>query len=341
MHSWGNGIPTESADGKRQNGVYYTAQNPFRLAPFRRWAKTAELPSREILEPFAGNNNLIRMLGEIGLCRRFSSFDLHPADAEVSRRDTLRDFPKGFDAVVTNPPWLARNSATRRGLAFPQTNYDDLYKHCLSLCLANAKFVAAIIPASFLTAGLFRARLNAVILSRRNLFNDTENPVCIALFSPAAKRTKIYLENEIIGDLQTLENHLPNPQTNRRVVFNDPSGNLGLIAIDNTRTASIRFCKGRELAGYKIGPTSRSITRIRANVGDVTSAVAALNESLNQFRKKTRDVFLTPFKGLRKDGIFRRRLDYGIARNLINSIWQEEKTQPARRELIPTPTVSN
>ena len=85
------------------------------------------MPKTSILEPFAGANLLISSLKDMGLCHRADSFDIAPAHTDVKLRDTLTDFPTGYEVCITNPPWLAKNSATRRGLAFPETPYDDLY----------------------------------------------------------------------------------------------------------------------------------------------------------------------------------------------------------------------
>ena len=86
------------------------------------------------------------------LCEQFSSFDIYTADREVKQRDTIKSFPKGFEVSITNPPWLTRNSATRKVLPFAQSNFDDLYKHCLDLCIRHCIYVAALVPASFLEA---------------------------------------------------------------------------------------------------------------------------------------------------------------------------------------------
>ena len=161
-------------------------------------------PEATLIEPFAGRGDLVRMLRELNLCARARLYDIEPAAKGIKCRDTLTSFPHNAGVVVTNPPWLARNSATRRGLPFPYCEFDDLYKHCLSVCLENADYVAAIIPASFLSSGNF----------------------------------------------------------------------------------------GR-------------------NIGDF---VESINERLEKFRDETSDVFLTPFKGLRRDGKYRQRLDYALAR---------------------------
>lgn len=313
--------PQELAD-KRHMGRYYTQGNPFTLPAFTEWAAISGLARRAVLEPFAGGNHLVRMLKGLGLCKRSHSFDIAPAAPEVSRRDCLQRFPAIRDAVVvTNPPWLARNSATRRKLPYPQeSRYDDLYKHCLSLCLQHAGHVAAILPASFLTARLFTNRLHSVTLFSSVFFNDTEHPACLALFCPRAERpaASVYKMRAKVGCLEELRKHLPTPRAPRREIrFNHPAGALGLRAIDNTVTRSIRFCEGAALAGYAIGVTSRAITRISVPVRDTAKLAAGLNRRLRHFREKTDDVFLTPFKGLRADGGYRRRLDYALARAFI------------------------
>ena len=307
-------------NAKRARGRFYTAGNPFTLAPFREWADRAGLPGRRVLEPFAGAGGLIRMLRELSLCGDFAAYDIDPANPAVRRRDTLADFPSGFEVCVTNPPWLARNSATRRGLPYPGGAYDDLYKRCLELCLAHCPHVAALVPASFLQSGLFRGRLEHYILLHRLLFDDTENPVCLALFGPEPTATvHIYHDGEYVGDLRALARRLPVEKRRRGLRFNDPGGALGFISFDDVRRPSIRFCGADEIRDYSIKTSSRFVTRI-GGCGRVTSArVARLNRSISAFRRDTADVFLTPFKGLRRDGQYRRRMEFALARKFINA----------------------
>ena len=307
-------------DNKRANGRYYTVANLFDTKPFREWAKLAGLLETTLIEPFAGHGDLVRMLRELNLCGRARLYDIEPAAKGIKCRDTLTSFPHNAGVVVTNPPWLARNSATRRGLHFPYCEFDDLYKHCLSVCLENADYVAAIIPASFLSSRLFRSRLCSVDIAAAPVFSDTENPTCLAMFSlKDSKDVSVYNGGKLVGKLSDLERHLPrSANNNTRVQFNIPNGRLGLVAIDNTRQASIRFCRGSELEGYPIGQTSRMITRISGNFGrNIGDFVESLNERFDKFREETSDVFLTPFKGLRRDGKYRRRLDYALAREFI------------------------
>ena len=238
---------------------------------------------------------------------------------DVNFCDTLKNFPTGFDVCITNPPYLAQNSAKRRGLFFFFFYYDDLYKFALDKCLQNCDFVAAIIPASFLNAGIFTNRLTTYILLNNKMFSDTDHPVCLALFSPKSNDAEIYYGDEFVGNLKELRKKLPQTVLGRDISFNDKNGEIGLFAIDNTKQASIRFCKGSDIDPKKICHSSRSITRISVGSENTKALIDKLNQYLSDLRKETRDVFLTPFKGLRADGMYRRRLDYGLTRDLINN----------------------
>ena len=152
------------------------------------------------------------------------------------------------------------------------------------------------------------------------MFNDTEHPVCFALFKEKADDVEIYEDKEFVGMLSEFEKKLPKNNKQTAIKFNDKNGELGLIAIDNTIEPSIRFCNGNDIDPNKIGNSSRSITRISIDC-DIDKLVKNLNEMINEFRKETFDIFLTPFKGLRRDLKYRRRLDYELARNIINQVY--------------------
>ncbi len=117
---------TRLCETKRTRGCYYTAgeTNPFALKAFRKWAQLAGLPQSRLLEPFAGQADILQKLEAVGLLGDQCAFDIAPAakggGKKVQQRDTLENFPQGFKVCVTNPPWLARNSASLRGLPFPR-----------------------------------------------------------------------------------------------------------------------------------------------------------------------------------------------------------------------------
>ena len=324
-------------DEKRASGRYYTRGNPFLLEPFQIWAKASQLNQQITLEPFAGAKDIPQLIDAANVrCRDWAFFDIQPGAEGIAQRDTLTDFPKGFDVCITNPPWLARNSATRRGLPFPEASrHDDLYKYALEQCLTHCEWVAAIIPEAFIRSGLFLQRLSDFIslipqtqdqtkdlpdkVGREGsvMFEDTEHPVGLALFAPTVTSdVRVWRNNQLLGAINELRRHLPQPSSNRSIVFNDPAGNLGLIAIDNTVSASIRFCPPAELGDYPIRVHCRSITKIGV---PWHVDIDLLNARLATIREKTHDVFLTAFKGIRRDGYYRRRLDWTLTRAIVDT----------------------
>jgi hypothetical protein len=309
----------DSIDSKRINGQYFTQYNPFDNKGFADWSNECNLKDNIILEPFAGSNNLIKMLQEMNMCNNFISYDIEPKNECVLFQDTLTNFPKDYNICITNPPYLAQNSAKRRGLFYPKTDYDDLYKFAIDKCLQDCENVGAIIPASFLNSKLFRDRLSHYILLNTKMFSDTEHPVCLALFKKKSNDVEVYEDKNFLGFLSEFEKKLPNNNKNVQMKFNDKYGKLGLIAIDNTKEPSIRFCKGEEINPDKVGNSSRSITRISIDC-NVDKLIKNLNEMLTEFRNETYDIFLTPFKGLRQDFKYRRRLDYALARSIISEV---------------------
>ena len=196
--------------------------------------------------------------------------------------------------------------------------------------LKNCDYVGAIIPASFINADLFLDRLHSYTLLSSQMFTDTENPVCLVLFCPTGsnellspqKSNSVYLyENDkYVGELYSLkkqvEEMLANNNSQTAITFNSKQGNLGLRAIDGTRFPSIAFIDAQLVPSSKIKVSSRHLTRIHV---PQEINLNLLNEKLKKLREITNDFFLTPFRGLRKDGKFRRRLDFQLARKIIES----------------------
>ena len=193
--------------------------------------------------------------------------------------------------------------------------------------LTYTSWVAAIIPESFITCkdDALKSRLWSVISLNCEMFQETDAPVCLALFhsKPTSDTFLWQADGYQIGTYQSLSqlNQLSSYLT--KLKFNDPSGPLGLYACDNTKSPSICFVKGTEIEAHRIKGTSRAITRISGESLSILSKkrlnrfIVQCNRNLNQWRSQTHDIFLTSFKGLRDDGLYRRRLDWNNAARLI------------------------
>jgi hypothetical protein len=313
-------------------GQFFTKKNVFKNTVFLDWFKSIENSSNKtILEPFAGKNGLIDMLEELNLISSYQSFDIEPQQEKVQYNDSILSFPKGFNICITNPPFLAKNVASRKNIPVLIEPFSDLYEKCLDLCLKNCEYVAAIVPESFIVSPFFKSRLFAVIsLTEKSLFQHTEHPVCLALFN--TQKTDdflVYKDEQFLGKYNEKLNEINSwlkSKEDLNIVFHDKGGELGLFNIDATSIEKMmHFGLGNLIDPKDVGYHARLRTRIKIlspNSKPLTkkqleSFIKTCNKTLKEYRDLTNDIFLTSFKGLRSDGMYRRRLDYATARLIV------------------------
>jgi len=325
---------------KQQLGQYYTRRNPFTYPRFRKWLGSIPgYPRITAIEPFAGSNNIIKMMTETFpelATSQWTAFDIAPEAQEsnqvpevrVQLRDSLLNFPQGYDLCVTNPPYLAKNSATRKNTSIEFGGFQDLFEISLDVMLTSCAWVAAIIPESFISRAIFQNRLEFVISLADEMFDDTEFPVCLAVFSPTESEQdfEIWRNSKLIGKYAQLSQERDSLLASVRrntFRFNDSNGAIGLYAVDMTNGPTIRFVEGDSIASETIKHSSRAITRISARfpLGAVSWTLSdwiiEANRVLGEYRNRTNDVFMTSFKGLRDDGHYRRRLDWDTASRIL------------------------
>ena len=106
-------------------------------------------PGSIVIEPFAGQGDLLQWLGS-GYIN--VSFDLEPKAPGILRRNTLLDAPRYAGSyVLTNPPWLAKNKSEDKTI-FDRYGTDDLYKCFLKSLLREPPMGGIIIiPLNFLS----------------------------------------------------------------------------------------------------------------------------------------------------------------------------------------------
>jgi hypothetical protein len=315
---------------KVSRGSYYTTDEAWLNAPVRQFLSDAFLTNTSVLDPFAGDGHLLDLVRrEFGV----ATFGLDIAGDKWARNDSLVSVPNASGSViVTNPPYLANHSAKRKGVAglvatyFDGTDYDNLYKIALDRCLAEADFVVAVIPETFLLSSFDKSRLAIVSVIEGDLFADTEAPAVVACFGPAGidYDAGVFNGNKKIGSLKEIfELRKGRARSGIQIVFNDPSGRIGLRAVDShDGVRKIEFIYGDfEYRRDRVKVSSRLLTYLdvpELSDGEIENLVVRANAQLEILREQSSDLILAPFKGNDKKGNRRRRLDYALARQIIN-----------------------
>lgn len=290
----------------------------------------------DVVDPFVGRGDLFSPLWQI--FDHYIGYDIDPdlcTDMGWTWNDSLDNIPVHPNAmVITNPPYLAKNSAARNGL----DNYDyfkdpdniaceDLYQIALRKVLEKYKKAVFIIPETYFQTDMFKNYLHSYTIIEDNPFIDTDCPVCVVCFNVhngwAGNNYSIYKNDAYLFTKHELEDVLWQFNSSRyaNLTFNEPNGRLGLRAIDGVDPRDrIQFVKPSEL-NYNIEnikESSRSITIIDVIGIEVDDKfIDRCNYFLGLLRLVTHDVVLSPFKNNNKLGQRRRRLDYYWARKII------------------------
>ena len=292
--------------------------------------------SKIAYDPFAGAGDLLIAVREKLEFRSLLGLDIDETlDWEIN--DSLLNIPKFKGAIiVTNPPYIAKQSASRKGIDlskyFSTTSYDDVYLLALDKMLEAQDYVVAIIPESFINSNYKqKGRLCSITILEENPFEDTENPVCVACFNGKLKNydeINIYKNETLVGTLDEIYNIRIEPKNNIKITFNTLSGWLGLRAIDSTddiKTINFDF---KENIKYdwanRIKTSSRHLSLIDIGISEEKKKqfINECNKIIQEIRKKSSDVLLTPFKGNTKSGKRRRRLDFRLARAIMETAYE-------------------
>lgn len=319
-------------DKKRNLGQYFTKESTWLKPQVERFIN--KVNPKIILDPFAGAGDLLNTVKKLGFTQT-KGYDIDDSlgwefNNSIENIDKLND-----GLILTNPPYLAKNSAKRRGLTsykyFENNRFQDLYQVALSKALYACRFSVFIIPETFLISSIFKECLESITVLEDNPFIDTDCPVCICCFdADRAQFTNkgsniydIYKDDLFLFDSYEAEYRLRRykPESKFYIKFNDIEGNLGLRGVDGVSSKNrIRFCRPEDL-NYDVSSikiSSRAITTIKIEIDINDYFLNNINLLLEDYRAKTHDVFMAPFKNNNKEGKRRRRLDFTLARNFIN-----------------------
>jgi len=283
----------------------------------------------KILDPFAGEGDILFFLKK-KYKKKIIGYDIDKKNWK--KNDSLKKIPIHKNTIIcTNPPYLAKYSAKRKRIFRDVKDYYsdsiDLYRLALQKCFKATRYTIAIIPETFINSSFPKNHLVLLSVIIKNPFATTENPVVVACFDnqflDGDKKAKVYIDNKFICKFGDLEKNRIKPKNNHKIYFNDPKGNLALKAVDGVQKGDlIRFEKtnGFYYSRSNIKVSSRLLTYIKvpnASEKKISKLIQESNRRLKRIRIKTKDLILSPFKGNNKSGNRRRRLDYKLARGII------------------------
>lgn len=284
-------------------------------------------------DPFAWAGDLLNSAKWIG----FSHIRWYDIDATLhwDINDSLISIPKIENAIIiTNPPYLTNYSAKRKGIYedvkkyFDTCAYDDIYQIAIENCMKN-DFGVMIVPETFINSKFPKNRLTSITVIEDKMFHDTDTPVCVICFDNIIKsheKIKLYKNDIYIGNLWYYETFRKLPKKTLSITFNSLQWQIALRAVDTTNPKKpIAFMRPEEidydLSTIKVSSRLITLIEIWANSDTIDMIIRLSNERLSEFRKNTGDILLSPFKGNKKNGERRRRLDYKTARAIIEDAY--------------------
>lgn len=286
-------------------------------------------------DPYAGGGDLLNTSRRIGTITQQYGLDIDDS-LGWDINDSLINIPHIENAIIiTNPPYIAKQSASRKKIDlskyFEGSTYDDIYLVALDKMLEAQNYVVAIVPESFINSNFKQKdKLHSITILEENPFADTENPVCVACFDSKQKnyfRVKVYKNDCYISSLEKIFSVRMEPKNSIKITFNTLNGWLGLRAIDSTDDKTFIHFDFKENFDYdwekNIKVTSRhfSLINIKVPFEIRQKFIEECNLIVSQLRKDSQDIIFTPFKGNTKNGHRRRRLDFRLARVIMEKAY--------------------
>lgn len=303
---------------KQQFGQFYTTNASYIV---RNQINKILNKEEEIIDPFAGNNDLLCLISE-----NKKGFDIFPKSSEIEKRDTLLNPPNYKNKwILTNPPYLARNKSKDKKI-FNVYQVGDLYKAALK-SFESCKGGVVIVPVNLFSDEDVNFRkyffnlyeINDCDVFEEQVFDDTTYTVCCFFFErknftgerkikfnfyPKGKEeTFIFSEdnnfrigNEFIDYCKKEKSKI---KVSRLLKGQQSNSNIFLRAIDTgTEKGKISLSLRNEpFYGKNTDRAFASLNFSKTISFDIQKEIVKrFNEKMSLFREKYNSMFLTNFR---------------------------------------------
>lgn len=324
---------------KVAGGQYHTKSQQWLKQHIAEFIQQAN--AQHYVDPFAGHGDLFRTLLHLIGEKSTIGYDLDPT-LHWPINDSLIEIPKHPNSIlVTNPPYLAKHSAKRKGVEhsvcdyYNDNGFDDLYLIAMSKCIKSYDKCVFIVPETYVNSNTRFDGIVSITIILESIFDDTDTPVCVVCYDKSfLGDVQIFIGDHLIGRLAHLNSFRLRPKKDVPIRFNVPDGRIGLRAVDMLDSSKkIKFMPASELKynAKNIKNSSRLITYIDLDGvqnDQIPKICEKANELLIKIREATYDIIFSPFKGNAKDGTRRRRLDYDLARAILEIAYKETVPMP-------------
>tara|TARA_B100000963_G_C22537802_1_gene630678 strand:- start:146 stop:1171 length:1026 start_codon:yes stop_codon:yes gene_type:complete len=338
---------------KKELGQFYTKNYNYIL-------QNIHIPDNinHIIEPFAGEGDLIQYINSNGKQYTIEMYDIEPKQNYILQKDTLI-YPPNYQNkfVITNPPYLARNKSTNKEI-YDKYGVNDLYK-CFLMNLINNPCDGGIliIPLNFICSTrkcdiLLREKFLSIYSIRQmnifeeQVFKDTSCTVCSFLFIqennnnfimidiyPSKKNIKIKLSKEnnytIGGEIYTIpKNKLYDLKRLTNKNLHEKNTNIVIKCIDDNSKNMIQANYVEEDKVF-IDCTPNSSARgyltliIQPSINEdkQKKLINNFNSYLNEKRIQYNSLFLTNYR--ESKDIARKRISFDLIYKIIGHLIDE------------------
>lgn len=315
------------------------------LEPFlRAYCPDADL----IVDPYAGEGHLLRLFDCLTI-----SIDVDSAVCPDIVADSFVDIPYWLRhcVVVTNPPYSHRHVLQKQNPKLyeivTEAGYTDLYEYALRRVISQLDFppIFAVVPENLIASRTTKLRkelydhIVAVQVHTSSTCEDTDQPtVCVFITPGPASGTDLWIDTSrkgriIVGpdgmrpSLGECDNYFDFGLKDGQSEWQRDTSILLQATDGGSVDNRIKLMRVSEKFGTrhfhnKISDRAyiQVVPLVDLSESEILKLIRAFNKYVDNWRGKTHGLGLTSFRSNTSGGFRRKRIDFKLARSILNHI---------------------